>query len=1011
MAEPLTVRIKADWDSALTYDSLDRAEGQAGPDEAVFVGRKDLLDPLVAAIRQPAQRGTYLISGYRGTGKTTLVIEALRRAQHQLVDGWRLFPLVLNVSEVSASLESAPAPRGGSGAQAGSSLKIDPRRLLVALLRALQRRSGLVGGVAPGSGKALQTMIREVYDKAVAREYSLSVKARSESSRAVVRETSLGLQAKDAYKILAGVSALGAGAFAAVAVLGPALQYVHGAALALAGVSAVSFAMSRKVMKKNSDAREAEESLKFDNSLHQLENDLRDILSRLYHQKLRTVVVLEELDKIRDEAGDQLDGVIRYFKNLFTQAPALFFFLTDKSYFDLISSKIKKARRQRSYAVEHTFFTHRVFVGRPTTRDCLEYLREVLLDPTLQQRVMDMYTTAEPKAKSLQDLDPFARFVRVLLFRAANHLFDLKNEMRHFVRAGATPDYEDVQLVIDDQSLPEDQAAVAVLQDRVEEKAGSFALASGRTYANEVLHDCLYAVFNELGSTRSQKIADFYPFPAEEPAQEKARASGAVTLDKAPAAGGVTRDRARQPELLLDEQLESNEVQRIQDAVRSLVEDLQRGGAFEAGKTDSAQGEFVWKQNAARAFRYVRKLEKHEEELVATLHRLSASVAAFKPGGTLGFLNTPQAGVLVDAMDQRAKDLQGADTPLPVERALEEADQQSFPVAQITADAFNQQLLRLGELFGIPMPMLVAPSSHGGGLFLIPTTWGDPRGSTIPRQGVVLLAQGDGERLDDDVREFVANCPGLERLSLIHVIHAPGQTSGLEDASRLAWVTRPGQALSLPAVTMKVLALDEGLAGRNVAGRWGELLGRELLFRASWAAQPRGVSQEAQVLPHDPVVQVRHTTGSGAQGHVVLSGAIQGWLQSSARLLWVTDPPSSHPVGLGPSILVALAQSQFRDVVVAVVRQASTLEDLYQNVGEDLWNRGGMLGGPPVIPNARAAAAKALVSAGVVLLVMSDDVGEPVRSALRDGGRGILLAKKLPTDLESLALGVTQLSA
>jgi hypothetical protein len=111
--------------------------------------------------------------------------------------------------------------------------------------------------------------------------------------------------------------------------------------------------------------------VKFDNSLQQLEGDLKDLLAKLYAAKMRVVVVLEELDKLRDEDGEQLDSVIRYFKNLFTQAPALFFFVTDKAYYDFIASEIRKARRERSYAIQHTFFTHRIFIGRPTTRDCL----------------------------------------------------------------------------------------------------------------------------------------------------------------------------------------------------------------------------------------------------------------------------------------------------------------------------------------------------------------------------------------------------------------------------------------------------------------------------------------------------------------------------------------------------------------------------------------------------------------------------------------------------------------
>ena len=93
------------WDAALTYSSVHEA---AKPGEGpFFVGREALLGSLVEAISEPDLRGTYLISGYRGAGKTSLVIEAARRAKPVLEAGeFTLLPLVLNVSEVSASLDS-----------------------------------------------------------------------------------------------------------------------------------------------------------------------------------------------------------------------------------------------------------------------------------------------------------------------------------------------------------------------------------------------------------------------------------------------------------------------------------------------------------------------------------------------------------------------------------------------------------------------------------------------------------------------------------------------------------------------------------------------------------------------------------------------------------------------------------------------------------------------------------------------------------------------------------------
>src|SRR6266581_3919041 len=121
MTEPLRIRIRSDWDAALTYDSLDENVDI----RPVFVGRDTLIAPLVAEIVEPNKRGTYLVSGYRGTGKTTLLIEALSRAQKRLPQNHRLFPLILNVSEVSASL-------GSSTTTEPNRLDIDPRRLLIA---------------------------------------------------------------------------------------------------------------------------------------------------------------------------------------------------------------------------------------------------------------------------------------------------------------------------------------------------------------------------------------------------------------------------------------------------------------------------------------------------------------------------------------------------------------------------------------------------------------------------------------------------------------------------------------------------------------------------------------------------------------------------------------------------------------------------------------------------------------------------------------------------------------
>jgi hypothetical protein len=174
----VSVRLQPTWDASLTYDLLD-GEPESGP-QAVFVGRETLVGPLVNALAQPQQRGTYLISGYRGVGKTSLIIEAMRRARGELKKAkWDILPIVLNVSEVSASLSSA------SEFPAEVQLSIDARKLLTAMLRSLRNR------LIREDSKALTALAKKVeytYQKAEAKSFTQTQNQRAEAQLSINQE-------------------------------------------------------------------------------------------------------------------------------------------------------------------------------------------------------------------------------------------------------------------------------------------------------------------------------------------------------------------------------------------------------------------------------------------------------------------------------------------------------------------------------------------------------------------------------------------------------------------------------------------------------------------------------------------------------------------------------------------------------------------------------------------------------------------------------------------------------
>jgi hypothetical protein len=777
MAGPLRIRIRSDWDTALTYDSLDEESER----RAVFVGRDTLIAPLIAEIGEPNKRGTYLISGYRGTGKTTLLIEALSRAQVPLTRRrHKLFPLVLNVSEVSASL-------GDTSSATSTQLKIDPRRLLIALLRTIDHRiSRLAATATQTSLGQLAETAHSAYEKATAAKFAQTATRTQETARTRSRELGLALGETNVFKALALVSGVAAVSLEATALGGAVIGWLHAAALALGSVFVISLTASIKRSRSEKATAANQTAYEHDNSLHQLETDLKDILVSLKQNNMRTVVVMEELDKIDDPEGLQLAAVIRYFKNLFTQAPALFFFVTDKSYFDIIASAIKRARRSRSYAVEHTFFTHRVFVGRPTTDESLQFITAIVADETDRKAIAAVAETLG-KPGRIDQADQLGRFVRVVLFNAANHLFDLKNQLRRFARneeelhdGRSTPVSS---FLIDDQTLPPEEAALAVLQDLIVEKSRSFEIKGGRTYANEALADSLYAVFNELGSNRPQKIDSFMP------------------VGNADSANG----------LLLDEQLDLNETARVRDAVYSLIGDLERGRAFQS--RDTVLNTFTWRDDAARAFRYVRQLERHEEGLMAELQRHATLATALTVVVGPGAVDP-----LARDLEKRVGELRAAQEPTTADTAAAELRVLADRYASVLTDAFNSRLFSLRQ-YDFNFEQIA--QGLGGSLHLVKPISGDPRLSKSGPTGGVLLAFGEFETLLDDVWSFIQpqatpSLAPLNRAALVHVMHATGSTATEVQNRREQWKQSLAQRAKGTEIVLSTLGVGKFLYAVDV---------------------------------------------------------------------------------------------------------------------------------------------------------------------------------------------------
>jgi hypothetical protein len=972
-----TYRIHPEWDAALTYEALERAAatGVTEP-RPVFVGRRGLLDLITGTIRQPDRRGTFLVSGYRGAGKTTLLIESICRAAGELPERWTLLPLVLNASEVSASLGPAAA---------APTLQIGPQQLLAALIRTLRNFVDSPRGATCNLTDEVLNGVRDAYRKASAKEYIRSESDQRQQTETRSQESEIKLSAADVYKALSGTSAIAALGLQGSAWFGGASGAIHALSIALAGVAALSGAQSWKLSRSVKQEQVNAVSVKYDGSIQQLESDLKDVLARLHGLNFRTVVVLEELDKLRDDDGKQLDNVIRYFKNLFTQAPALFFFVTDKAYYDFIAAEIRQARRRRSYAVEHTFFTHRLFVGRPTTRECLEYFQSILLDPAASERLSALYEAPalQPFSADIAE-DPLLRLVRYLLFRASNHLFDLKNELRRFVRTQGN------DLVIDTGLLTKDEAAIGGFLDLVFEKVRSFAIGDGRSYANEVLNDCLYGVFVDQGSDTEQRVADFYPrslvvpLAAAPPAPPPAGPGVAGASPPAPAERGSARKAD-------EDQLELFEQQQIRTAVDSLIADLQRGEAFETPQTNITEGRFVWKRAAARAFRFRRELEDHERTLWSRLERVRGAVAVLGGQGLLGPHVDAQepATAFVGRVEQRLKAVQAATRAVPVNEAEAEGLAVQREAAMLLDRAYRAHLNRVVEPHGLTVTGL--GQSEGGSLSLLATPLGDPRERGSQSGGAVLIAQGEGGRLDDDARAFVAASQTLQRLAIIHVVHAPGEpriATALVDKWRSDLANELGRAIprvaGSRALEVDVVPLDEGWTADDVGTHWGERLLGRILLRATWAA--------LAITADWPLADLSGllATPESQSGPEPFTDALKRWLAGQQRLLHIRLV-GGVPPDTGPFIAACVEAMRGLDTIGSALAMPVEAHAGLDPLRRQLFRMAGGRSDKETL--VAAAVAGLLGQRALIPIVYTADALHPgeLSSIVGDGGRAILI--------------------
>ena len=129
----------------------------------------------------------------------------------------------------------------------------------------------------------------------------------------------------------------------------------HGCWILSALTASAIFKYSSSRQRSNAASREYR--FIFDLSAATLDRVLPVLMDRLRNAGLAPVFVIDELDKV-ENLQERILGMVHFLKKLVAES-AFFCFLTDRTYFEHVLSRGSTL----AFPVEHTYYTHRLFVA------------------------------------------------------------------------------------------------------------------------------------------------------------------------------------------------------------------------------------------------------------------------------------------------------------------------------------------------------------------------------------------------------------------------------------------------------------------------------------------------------------------------------------------------------------------------------------------------------------------------------------------------------------------------
>jgi len=404
----MKIILKEDWDIQISPPlNEEKIRGYYG-------GRNKEVEILANEILR-GKKGSILISGYRGVGKTSLVYKSLWDLKEKDEDG-NVILILINAAQLDMDVGST-----------SKSKEVNPRRIIENLIRRLYSTTHKDINLDP----QIQNQIDSLYRRAIASDFRKIEGAhyQTDVSKETINETDIEHIFNE--KNLIFISSWTLATILQVMPVTP-YEWINKIAPLLLAFP-VPFGVSilhrnyLKSIHSESEKHNMEELYEFDNNLGNLEFDLEKLHRNIANSNKKIIYVIDELDKLKE---GQVEEILDYFKNFFALSDAIFIFICGEELFNLESKQSEKGiYRNKNY----TYFTSKYFIPRPLWPDLKGFIDSII------------YETLGEETGQIETLE------RALCFDSKNDFYDIKKFIKDRITSFDDQNRPIIELTLSDE--------------------------------------------------------------------------------------------------------------------------------------------------------------------------------------------------------------------------------------------------------------------------------------------------------------------------------------------------------------------------------------------------------------------------------------------------------------------------------------------------------------------------------------------------------------------------------